>query len=53
LANYRPREKHWWEYLDQIWEAAESAERAHLAMLPALMLRARKKARSESWLTAA
>jgi hypothetical protein len=38
-----PREKDWWEYLDQIWEAAETAERTSLSVLPALMLRARKE----------
>jgi hypothetical protein len=43
LATFRPREKHWWEYLDQIWEAAETAERTSLTVLPALMLRARKQ----------
>jgi hypothetical protein len=42
LATFRPREKHWWEYLDQIWDAAEVAERTSLTVLPALMLRARK-----------
>ena len=40
LATFRPREKHWWEYLDQIWESAETADRTSL---PALMLRARKQ----------
>jgi hypothetical protein len=44
LLGFRPREKHWWEYLDQIWEAAETAERTSLTVLPALMLRARKEA---------
>lgn len=44
LATFRPRDKHWWEYLDQIWDAAETAERTSLAVLPALMLRARKEA---------
>jgi hypothetical protein len=43
LLGFRPREKHWWEYLDQIWEAAETAERTSLTVLPALMLRARKE----------
>jgi hypothetical protein len=42
LLGFRPRDKHWWEYLDQIWEAAEVAERTSLTVLPALMLRARK-----------
>jgi hypothetical protein len=31
------------EYLDQIWDAAEVAERTSLTVLPALMLRARKE----------
>lgn len=43
LATFRPRDKHWWEYLDQIWEAAETAERTSLTVLPALMLRAHKE----------
>ena len=43
LATFRPREKHWWEYLDQIWGAAETADRTSLTVLPALMLRARKQ----------
>ena len=43
LLTFRPKGKHWWEYLDQIWDAAESAERTSLTVLPALMLRARKQ----------
>jgi len=43
LLGFRPRGKHWWEYLDQIWDAAEAAERTSLTVLPALMLRARKQ----------
>jgi hypothetical protein len=43
ILGFRPRDKHWWEYLDQIWEAAETAERTSLTVLPALMLRARKQ----------
>jgi hypothetical protein len=43
LATFRPREKHWWEYLDQIWDAAEVADRTSITVLPALMLRARKQ----------
>ena len=43
LATFRPREKHWWEYLDQIWAAADTAERTSLTVLPALMLRAHKE----------
>ncbi len=43
LATFRPRDKHWWEYLDQIWDAAETAERTSLTVLPALTLRAHKE----------
>jgi hypothetical protein len=48
LATFRPRDKHWWEYLDQIWGAAETAERTSLTVLPALMLRARKQSTSQN-----
>ena len=48
LATFRPREKHWWEYLDQIWEAAETADRTSLTVLPALMLRAHKHPTSQA-----
>ena len=43
LATFRPQDKHWWEYLDQIWDAAEAADRTSLTVLPVLMLRARKQ----------
>jgi hypothetical protein len=43
LLTFCPRDKDWWEYLDQIWDAAETAERTSLSVLPALMLRARRK----------
>ena len=43
LLTFCPREKDWWEYLDQIWDAVEAAERTSLTVLPALMLRARKE----------
>ena len=42
LLSFCPRDKEWWEYLDQIWDAAETADRVSLSVLPALMLRARK-----------
>jgi hypothetical protein len=42
LLKFRPEDKEWWEYLDEIWDAAETAERTPLTVLPALMLRARK-----------
>jgi hypothetical protein len=44
LLTFCPREKEWWEYLDQIWAAAEVAERTSLAVLPALMIRAARGA---------
>jgi hypothetical protein len=47
LLGFRPREKHWWEYLDQIWDAADTADRTSLTVLPALMLRARKESPSQ------
>jgi hypothetical protein len=43
LSKFTPDGKDWWEYLDQIWDAAETAERAPLSVLPALMLRARRQ----------
>jgi hypothetical protein len=43
LLTFRPQDKHWWDYLDQIWDAAETADRTPLTVLPALMLRARKQ----------
>jgi hypothetical protein len=43
LLKFGPEEKEWWEYLDQIWDAAETADRTSLSLLPALMLRARQE----------
>lgn len=42
LLAFCPRNKDWWEYLDQIWAATETAERISLFVLPALMIRAHK-----------
>ena len=39
LLTFCPRDKEWWEYLDQIWDATETAERTSPAILPALILR--------------
>ena len=47
LLTFAPRGKHWWEYLDQIWDAAEAAERTSLTVLPALLLRARREPTSQ------
>lgn len=43
LLTFCPHEKDWWEYLDQIWEATEVADRTSLTVLPALMIRARRQ----------
>ena len=43
LLTFSPGEKHWWEYLDQIWDAAETADHTPLTVLPALTLRAHKQ----------
>jgi hypothetical protein len=43
LSKFHPEDKDWWEYLDQIWDAAETADRTPLTVLPALMLRARRQ----------
>ena len=43
LLTFCPPDKDWWEYLDQIWDAAETAERTSLSVLPTLMLRARRE----------
>lgn len=40
LETFRPREMQWWEYLNLILNATETAEQVSLAVLPALMLRA-------------
>ncbi len=48
LLTFCPHDKDWWEYLDQIWGAAETAERTNLTVLPALMLRARKPSTSQN-----
>ena len=49
LLTFCPREKEWWQYLDQIWAAAEAAERISSAVLPAVILRAHKRpARQDS-----
>jgi hypothetical protein len=48
LLSFCPHEKDWWEYLDQIWAAAETAGNTSLTVLPALMIRARKGTRPDS-----
>jgi hypothetical protein len=48
LLTFAPRDKHWWDYLDQIWDAAETAEHTNLTVLPALMLRAHKESNHQN-----
>ena len=43
LLTFCPPDKDWWEYLDQIWDAAETTERTSLSVIPILMLRARRE----------
>jgi hypothetical protein len=47
LVTFCPRDKNWWEYLDQIWVATETASRTSIAVLPALMFRAFKESVSQ------
>jgi hypothetical protein len=48
LSKFRPRDKDWWEYLDQIWDAAGTADRTSLTVLPALMIRAHQESARQS-----
>jgi hypothetical protein len=43
LLTFCPKDKHWSEYLDQIWNAANASERVRWEVMPALMIRARKQ----------
>jgi hypothetical protein len=43
LLTFCPRDKNWWDHLDRIRSAAETAEPTSLLILPALMLRAHKE----------
>jgi hypothetical protein len=47
LLAFRPRDKQWWEYLDQIWKATEAADRTSLTVLPALMSRAYRESAAQ------
>lgn len=42
LVTFRPREKEWWEYLDQIWDAIEKAENLDESVVPAVQIRAHR-----------
>jgi hypothetical protein len=48
LFVFRPRGGKWWDYLDQIERAYESAEATDLSVLPALQVRARMLEEVES-----
>jgi hypothetical protein len=41
LFIFRPKGGKWWDYLDQIWSAYETAETVDVSVLPALQVRAR------------
>jgi hypothetical protein len=41
LFIFRPKDQKWWEYLDQIWSAYETAETVDLTVLPAFQVRVR------------
>ena len=41
LFTFRPKGQHWWDYLDQIWIAYETAETVDVSVLPALQVRTR------------
>lgn len=41
LFTFWPKDRKWWEYLDQIWSAYETAEGVDVSVLPALQVRAR------------
>lgn len=42
LFTFRPRGQKWWDYLDTIWAATETALAVDLSVLPALTFRARR-----------
>jgi hypothetical protein len=48
LLKFGPRDMEWWEYLDQIWDAAGTADRTSLTVLPALMIRAHQASTRQS-----
>jgi hypothetical protein len=41
LFTFRPEGQKWWDYLDQIWSAYETAETVDVSVLPALQVRVR------------
>ena len=41
LFTFRPKGQQWWDYLDQIWGAYETAETVDVSVLPALQVRTR------------
>jgi hypothetical protein len=41
LFTFKPKGQEWWDYLDRIWSAYETAETVHVSVLPALQVRAR------------
>lgn len=49
LLGFRPRDKHWWEYLDVIEGAYEQAATLNPAILPPLMYLVRNPRRPLTW----
>lgn len=41
LFTFKPRGQEWWDYLDQIWHAYETADSVDASVLPALQVRVR------------
>lgn len=48
LFRFRPEGKEWWDYLDQIWSAYETAETTEVSVLPALQVRVKMLKAAES-----
>ena len=46
---YCPRDMHWSEYYDQIWNAYNAAEMIDKLVLPALMFRVRKEGTAHTY----
>jgi hypothetical protein len=49
LLSFRPRDKHWWEYLDVIEKSTEQAATLNPAVLAALMFLVRNPKRPITW----
>lgn len=43
VLSFMPEGKEWWEYLDQIWDAAEAAEHISPTVFPAVLILAHRQ----------